>query len=59
MFGSKEYERIDCGRRESTKTNILPPFGIPDREERKAYVGGPHVHKAFRPKLGRKCRRLM
>jgi hypothetical protein len=55
MFGSKEYERIDCGRRESTKTNILPPFGIPAREERKAYVGGPHVHKAFRPKLGRKC----
>jgi hypothetical protein len=55
VFDSRESERIDCGRRESTKTNILPMFGIIDRDERKTYFGGPHAHKAFCPKLGRKC----
>jgi len=46
--------RIDCGRRESMEINILPPFGFTVRKEGTAKFGGPHVHKAFRPKLGRK-----
>jgi hypothetical protein len=42
VFGLRESGRIDCGRKESTETNILPPFGCFDREERKCTVHGSH-----------------
>jgi hypothetical protein len=42
VFGLRESGRIDCGRKESTETNILPPFGCFDREERKFTVYGSH-----------------
>jgi len=51
--------RIDCGRRESMETNILPPLGFTVRKEGTASFGRPHAHKAFRPKLGRKYSRLI